>query len=73
MESELEPKTSYELRQLIAELGSLSLNVFRLHKIGEAGNFTATMIAGTGVHGGANQSNLKAICDRLRLKYRLKD
>ena len=73
MESELEPKTSSELRQLIAELGSLSPNVFRLHKIGDVGNFTATMIAGTGVRGGVNQSNLKAICDRLSLKYRLKD
>src|SRR5713226_319213 len=58
MESELEPKTS---------------SVLRLHKIGGIGNFTATMIAGTGVRGGVNQSNLKAICDRLRLKYRLKD
>jgi hypothetical protein len=45
MESELEPKTSSELRQLIAELSSLSPNVFRLHKIGGIGNFTATMIA----------------------------
>lgn len=35
MESELEPKTSSELRQLIAELSSLSPNVFRFHKIGD--------------------------------------
>ena len=49
MESELVPKTSSELKQLIAELSSLSPKVFRLHKIGDAGNFTATMIAGTGV------------------------
>jgi hypothetical protein len=66
-ESELEPKTSSELRQLIAELSSLSPNVFRLHTIGDVGNFTATMIAGTGVRGAVNQSNLKAICDHLRL------
>src|SRR6202023_1521159 len=73
MESELEPKTSNELRQLIAELSSLSPNVFRLHTIGDVGIFTATMIARIGVRGAVNQSNLKAICDLLRLKYRLKD
>src|SRR4051794_29378528 len=70
----IEPKTSQELREIVADLAGLSPSVINVHKIADVGNFGATVIAGvTSVGGGAHQSNVEAICDRLRLKYRLKD
>jgi hypothetical protein len=69
-----EPKTSGELEQMIADLSGLRPNVIAVHKIGHEGNFSAKVIAGIGqVSGGGQQSNIDAICDRLCLKYRLRN
>ncbi len=74
MAAALEAKTSDELQRMIADESGLPLSVVSVHKIGDDGNFGATVIAGvTSVSGGAHQSNVEAICARLRLKYRLKD
>ena len=69
-----EPKTSHEIRRLIADQSGLTPNIISVHKIGDAGNFGATVIAGIAVVGdGAQQSKIETICDHLRLKYGLKD
>jgi hypothetical protein len=74
MNDTLESKTSRELQQMIADLSGLPPTIISVHKIGDTGNFGATVIAGvTGVSGGAHQSNIETICDQLRLKYRLKN
>lgn len=72
--SNTEAKTSNELQQIVADEGGLSLGVVKIIKIGDEGDFSATVIGGHAlVRGGARQSDIEAICDRLRLKYRLKD
>jgi hypothetical protein len=74
MSKELEPKTSRELEQMIAEQSGLPLSIINIQKMGDAGNFTAKVIAGVKVVSGARlQSQVETICDLLRLKYRLKN
>ena len=73
MVSEKETKTYRELEQMIADLSGLRPNVIAVHKIGREGNFGATVIAGIGHVSAGQQSNIEAICDRLKLKYRLRD
>jgi hypothetical protein len=69
-----EPKTSHELGQMIADLSGVRPNVIAVHKIGQEGSFGATVIGGImDPTGGEQQSNIEAICDRLRLRYRLRD
>jgi hypothetical protein len=69
-----ETRTSRELEQMIADLSGLRTKVVAVHKIGREGNFGATVVTGIGqASSGAQQSNIEAICDRLRLKYRLRD
>jgi hypothetical protein len=70
----IEPKTFREIQRLIADLSGLSPNIISVHKIEDAGNFGATVIAGIAIVGdGSQQSRIETICDHLRLKYRLKD
>ena len=74
MSKELEPKTSRELKQMICDQSRLPPSIVSVQKMGNAGDFTATVIAGVKVVSGAElQSQVEAICDLLRLKYKLKD
>jgi hypothetical protein len=65
----LESRTFTELQQMIADLSGLRSNLVRIHRIGLEGNFGATVI---GESAGAQQSNVDAICERLRANYIVK-
>ena len=74
VEIPIEPKTFREIQRLIADLSGLGPNIISVHKIEDAGNFGATVIAEIAIVGdGSQQSRIETICDHLRLKYRLKD
>ncbi len=69
-----EPRTSRELEQMIADLSGLRPNFVTVFQIGQDGNFGAKVIAGIEqASDGGQQANIEAICDRLRLKYRLRN
>jgi hypothetical protein len=72
--SSLLPKTSRELQQIVADQSRLPPTYISVFKIGETGNFGATVLAFAAIRNiGRHQSNMETICDQLRLKYRLKD
>ena len=59
---------------MIADLSGLRPNVIAVHKIGQEGNFGAKVVAGIEqASDGGQQANIEAICDRLRLKYSLRN
>jgi hypothetical protein len=65
----LEPKTISELQQIIADRSGLKSNLIRVHRLGLEGNFRAIVI---GQASAAQQPNVEAICENLRLKYSAK-
>jgi hypothetical protein len=70
--SNLLPKTSRELQQIIADLSGLPPTYISVSKIGETGNFGAIVLAFAAIRNiGTHQSNIETICGQLRLKYRL--
>jgi hypothetical protein len=64
-------KKPRELQQKIADLCGLRQEAISISRIGDDGNFGATVIAGvTGVRDRAQQ-DIERICGQLRSKYKL--
>lgn len=65
-------KKSRELKQKIADLSGLRQDAISIYKIGDNGDFGATVIAGiTGAKDRA-QRQIETICDQLRSRYKIR-
>ena len=69
----LESTTSYQLEEMIAELAGFSATSIDVVKVGNSGDFHATVIGTVAaVSPSRAQSDVEAICRQLRLKFKLK-
>jgi hypothetical protein len=66
----LKIKTFIELQKMIADLSGLSPRMIDVHRLGDDGDFTAT-VRFESERASAARANVEAICHRLRLHYRL--
>jgi hypothetical protein len=66
-------KTAFQLEEMIADLAGFNATSIHVSKVGNAGDFRATMVGTVAaVSASRAQSDIDAISAKLRLKFRLR-
>ena len=70
---QFEHKSAFQLEQMIAELTGFDAKIIDVTKVGNSGDFSATLIGTVAaVSKSRAQSDVDAACRQLKLKFKLK-